>query len=89
MSKVNEELATARDILNKHRNEINSRWQTTGTSIGYKIRKGKITDEIAIIFYVKKKKSNDEILAEGKEPIPENFYGFPTDVQELEVKKRI
>ena len=86
MSKANE--AIAREILNKHRREIKSRWQSTGTAIGYKIQKGKITDQVAIIFYVKKKKSKAELLREGKERIPENFYGCPTDVQELEVKKR-
>jgi hypothetical protein len=87
--KANEELTTARDVLNTHRKEIKERWHNTGTAVGYKIRKGKITDEVAIIFYVKKKQTNDILLAEGKEPIPENFYGCPTDVQELEVKKRI
>jgi hypothetical protein len=89
MSKVREQVATAREILDKHREEIRSRWQITGTGVGHKIREGKITDEVAIIFYVKKKKSNEELSAEGKVPIPENFYGFPTDVQELELKKRI
>lgn len=57
--------------------------------VGHKISKGKISDEFAIIFYIKKNKSNKELVAEGKEPIPENFYGIPTDVQEIEVKKRI
>jgi hypothetical protein len=89
MSKTNEELATARDILDKHRKEIKATWHTTGTAIGYKIRKGKITDEIAIIFYVKKKKSYDDLLSEGIEPIPEYFHGCRTDVQELKIKKRI
>lgn len=89
MPKANEAAASAREILNKHRSEIRSRWQITGTAVGYKIQKSKITDQVAIIFYVKKKKSNEELLAEGIEPIPENFYGCPTDVQELEVKKRM
>jgi hypothetical protein len=89
MSRVREQLASAREVLEKHREEIRSRWQITGTGVGHKISKGKILDEIAIIFYIKKKKSNEELAAEGKEPIPENFYGIPTDVQEIEVKKRI
>ena len=38
MSKVNEAVATAREILNKHKKEIKPGWQTTGTAVGYKIR---------------------------------------------------
>ncbi len=89
MSKVKEQVATARKILDKYGEEIRSRWPAIGTGIGNKIRKGKITDEVAIIFYVKKKKSHEDLSAEGKEPIPENFHGILTDVQELDLKKRL
>jgi hypothetical protein len=89
MSQVKEQLENARKMLDKHGEEIRSRWPNSGTGIGYKIRKGMITDEVAIIFYVKKKKSKEDLSADGKKPIPENFYGIPTDVQELELQKRI
>jgi hypothetical protein len=32
------------------------------TGIGYKIQNGKLTDIVAILFYVKKKKNKDELV---------------------------
>ncbi len=89
MPQVKEQMENAKKILDEHREEIKTRWPNSGTGIGYKIRKGRITDEVAIIFYIKKKKSKEDLSAHGEEPIPEQFYGIPTDVQELDIQKRI
>ena len=89
MSQVKEQMENAKKILDKHGEEIKTRWPNSGTGIGYKIKKGKITDEVAIIFYVKKKKSEEDLSAQGEKPIPEQFYSIPTDVQELNIQKRI
>ena len=32
------------------------------TGIGYKIQNGKLTDTVAILFYVRKKKNRDELV---------------------------
>jgi hypothetical protein len=82
-------MESARKTLDKHGEEIKTRWPNSGTGIGYKIRKGKATDEVAIIFYVKKKKSKEDLSAHGEQPIPEQVYGIPTDVQKLNIQKRI
>jgi hypothetical protein len=70
----------AKDILNRHRVEVKKKYLVEQTGIGYKIQNGKLTDTVAILFYVKRKKSKDELGAEGIAPIPEEIEGMPTDV---------
>jgi endonuclease G len=70
----------ARRLLNMHGNDMRKKYTTDGTAIGYKIKDGKYTDTIALIFYVKKKKSKEELLSEGITPIPKEIDGIPTDV---------
>ena len=48
--------------------------------MGYKIKDGKYTDLVALIFYVKKKKSESELMSEGITPIPKKINGIATDV---------
>ena len=70
----------AKDILNRHRVELKKKYLVEQTGIGYKIQNGKLTDTVAILFYVKKKKNKDELEAEGVFPIPKEIEGIPTDV---------
>jgi len=70
----------AKDILNRHRVELKKKYLIEQTGIGYKIQNGKLTDTVAILFYVKKKKNKDELEAEGVLPIPKEIEGIPTDV---------
>jgi hypothetical protein len=70
----------ARRVLDMHGNDMRKKYATEGSAIGYKIKDGKYTDTIALIFYVKKKKSKEELLSQGIIPIPKEIDGVPTDV---------
>jgi hypothetical protein len=52
----------AKDILNRHLVEQKKKYLVEQTGIGYKIQNGKLTDTVAILFYVKKKKNKDELV---------------------------
>jgi hypothetical protein len=51
----------AKDILNRHRVELKKEYLVEQTGIGYKIQNGKLTDTVAILFYVKKKKNKENL----------------------------
>ncbi|HJT48128.1 MAG TPA: hypothetical protein VJ729_08080 [Nitrososphaeraceae archaeon] len=70
----------AKDVLATQRDELKKKYSVDSTGIGYKIRNGKLTDTIAIIFYVKRKKTTEELMSEGITPIPAEIEGIPTDV---------
>ena len=52
----------AKDILNRNRVELKKKYLVKQTGIGYKIQNGKLTDTVAILFYVRKKKNKDELV---------------------------
>jgi endonuclease G len=70
----------AKRYLKMHGDEIRKKYAVEGSAVGYKIKDGKYTDTVALIFYVKKKKSNEELLSQGISPIPEKIDGIPTDI---------
>jgi hypothetical protein len=74
------EIDHAKRFLKMHDDEIRKKYAVEGSAIGYKIKDGKYTDTVALIFYVKKKKSKEELLSEGISPIPEKMDDIPTDV---------
>lgn len=74
------EIDHAKRFLKMHDDEIRKKYAVEGSAIGYKIKDGKYTDTVALIFYVKKKKSKEELLSEGISPIPEKMDGIPIDV---------
>jgi hypothetical protein len=76
------EVQHAKDILNKYKKEFHA-YNTLGSGVGFKRRDGKLTDEIAIIFYVKNKKDEEELKKEGIKKIPKEIEGIPTDVVEI------
>jgi hypothetical protein len=80
MQDKHEDEDKAKDILNRYRLELKKKYLVEQTGIGYKIQNGKLTDTVAILFYVKKKKNKDELGAEGVLPIPKEIEGIPTDV---------
>ncbi len=73
----------AKNILERYGSEIKKKYSADAVGVGYKTEKGKMTDKVALIFYVKKKKSKEELLSEDITPIPEEIEGFPTDVVEI------
>ena len=70
----------AKDVLATQRDELKKKYSVDNTGIGYKIRNGKLSDTIAILFYVKRKKTKEELMSEGITPIPAEIEGIPTDV---------
>jgi hypothetical protein len=84
MLRMSKQKATQIDLakryLKVHDDEIRKKYAVEGSAVGYKIKDGKYTDTVALIFYVKKKKSKEELLSEGISPIPEKMDGIPTDV---------
>ena len=77
------DIARAQTILKKYRKEIGKLSPNRKPAIGFKFENGIMTDKVALIFYVEKKKSKEEILSEGGIPIPEKIGGIFTDVVEL------
>ena len=63
-----------------HGHDIRKKYAAEGSAVGYKIKDGKYTDTVALIFYVKKKKSKEELLSQGISLIPEKIEGVPTDI---------
>lgn len=70
----------AKDLLATRRDELKKKYSVDSTGIGYKIRNGKLSDTIAVLFYVKRKKTKEELMSEGIPQIPEEIEGVPTDV---------
>jgi len=83
VSKQEEDVNKAKDILKRHKNQIRQKYAVDGTGVGFKIENGRLTDKIALQFYVKKKKSIEQLLSDGIMPIPGEIEGFPTDVIEI------
>jgi hypothetical protein len=74
------EIDHAKRYLKMHDDKIRKKFAVEGSAVGYKVKDGKYTDTVALIFYVKKKKSKEELLSEGISPIPEKMDGIHTDV---------
>lgn len=70
-------------MLEKNRDKIRNKYSVKQMGVGYKIEGGKITDKIAIIFYVDKKIREDKLASKGITPLPKEIEGIPTDVVEI------
>jgi hypothetical protein len=77
-----EMISRAKEVLNRHKGDF-QKYNIISSSIGYKNRNNEEEKEIAIIFSVKKKKAEHELLSEGIEPIPSQIEGVPTKVKEM------
>lgn len=71
----------AKEVLSRHKDEF-QKYNINSSGIGYKTASDEKEKQIAIVFTVKKKKSNQELLSEGVEPIPSEIEGIPTSVEE-------
>jgi hypothetical protein len=69
----------AKDILTRKGDEIKKKYSVNGMGIGFKTENGKLTDKVAFVFYVKKKKNKYE----GGVPVPNEIDGIPTDIVEV------
>jgi endonuclease G len=69
-----------RKYLYMHGDDLRKKFNANGIAAGYKIKGGKYTGTIALVFYVNKKKNTRDLLAEGTLPVPSEVDGIPTDV---------
>lgn len=84
-----EQIENIKKVLERHKEEI-ERYKLKGQNnkvqgpvVGFKMKNGKPTDEIAIIFYVDKKKDENELRRENIDVIPKEIEGIPTDIVEI------
>ena len=82
-NKTNDAIKKAKKILAKYRDEIMQKYSVKQTGVGYKIKGGRLTDKVAIIFYVDKKMNDNELAKRGVERIPKRIERIPTDVVEI------
>jgi hypothetical protein len=70
----------AKSIIKREGLNFINKYGAIGSSVGFKITDGVITDKTAIIFYINKKKTLEELTRENILPIPKEIEGIPTDV---------
>ena len=75
--------AAIRPVKQEVEDELLAKPGVTGVDIGPKVTNGKPTGRLAIVVYVKKKKSLRQLSA--AETIPKEINGIPTDVVEEEI----
>jgi len=81
---VKKELAKLRKILdNKTKHELMKRYNAHAIGIGYKYINGKRTNQIAIVFFVHRKRPLKQLEKLKIEAVPETLFGYPTDVREI------
>ena len=87
-SMSNKEVNRLEDLrrkLKQYRHKLLKMYRAEAIGIGYKHVGGKRTEEIAIIFFVKKKLSKDELRKAGIQQVPQKLLGYPTDIMEVGV----
>ncbi len=72
-------LSTARQVLKEYRTELHKKPHVVATGIGYKVVKGRKTDELAVICSVDTKVSKKYLME--RELVPQRINGLPTDVR--------
>jgi hypothetical protein len=79
----NKETKSITKIVNKRRSELVSDYRVRQTAVGYKIKEGRLTDEVGIIIFVSKKQDESKLRSLQVEPIPKHIEGVVTDVQPI------
>jgi hypothetical protein len=86
---LNKEAQSVAKIIQKRRSELLYDYRIRQTAVGYKIKDGKLTDEIGIIAFVSKKQDESKLRSLQIEPIPKHIEGVVTDVQTVRFFPRI
>jgi hypothetical protein len=81
MSSSKKETQNIAKIIQKRRSELVSDYRIRQTAVGYKIKDGKLTDEVGIIIFVSKKLDESKLQSLQIQPIPKHIEGVVTDVQ--------
>ena len=77
------------DTIKKRRTELVTRFRVRQTAVGYKIKNGKLTNEVGIIVFVSRKQDKSKLRSLQVEPIPKHFDGIVTDVQAVRFYPRM
>lgn len=75
------QLAKAKNLLKSQKDSIIKKYNINNIGVGFKTENGKITEKIAIIFYVNK---NDKKDMEKIKYLPDDIEGIPIDVVIME-----
>jgi hypothetical protein len=70
-------------LIQKRRSELVSDYRIRQTAVGYKIKDGKLTDDVGIIVFVSKKQDESKLRSLQIEPIPKHIEGVVTDIQTI------
>ena len=84
MSKSKKEMRGLKDLLKKHRPKLVYQHKIKKFGVGYKWQNNKLTDEVAIIAYVRAKLSASALLHYNTAPLPLEI-GVRTDCIEIPV----
>jgi hypothetical protein len=74
------EIRSLTDLIKKHSHKLAYQHKIRGTGIGFKISRGQITDEIALIAYVRYKPGINTLRQNNTAPLPREIDGLKTDV---------
>lgn len=85
LTKETQKIAT---LIKNRRPEFVTRYRVRQTAVGFKIKNGKLTDDVGIIVYVSKKKPDSKLRSLQVEPFPKQIEGFKTDVQPVKFLPR-
>ena len=67
-------------VLHKHKTDLILRNKIRRTGVGFKIKDGKVTEDVGIIIFVRNKPSIQALLEERTEPVPKEIEGYKTDI---------
>lgn len=67
-------------VLHKHKTDLILRNKVRRTGVGFKIKDGKVTEDVGIIIFVRNKPSVQALLEDRTEPVPKEIEGYKTDI---------
>lgn len=69
--------------VEKAKNSLLRKYHAHSMGVGYKYVNGKRTSDIAIVFFVYRKRNLKELTKHNVKPVPETLFGYKTDVREI------
>jgi len=80
---MSNEIQTLKRKLDDAKHELLRKHNAHAVGIGYKYVNGKRTNQIAIIFFVYRKRPIEQLRKLKIEPVPQTLFGYLTDVREI------
>jgi hypothetical protein len=85
---IKKETQSIAKIIGKHRDELIKSYRVRRSAVGYKIKNGRLSNDIGIIIFVTKKLDESKLRSLKVEPVPKNIEGIVTDVQAISIFPR-